>query len=339
MYIADIVNDDVWGMVAMSRAMSEPVEGQLVPTDLETLFQPEPLDTIDVMIESEGQSLSLVPAAPYGGVGDQTTLNRATGEVFRLITLPTGFDVQASEVQGQRAFGTSELESIELRRDRKLAKARARLEATRQFHRAKALFAGQIYDANASDVLLNINSKFGITRQSLAIAVDTDTTKVKSLLEKAKDMSADAVGGASPIIGWRCYAGRNWFNGLVNHKDVLAAFDRFTGGAFLNQSQAQTGFVYGDIEFVKFYGQVKSTAGVSVPFIDADQAHLVPILADPSAYQTFYGPAPYMETVNTMAIPYYATIMEQNPKGMKVEACSIQLSLPRYPRSIVTLTK
>ena len=335
----NVFDQDPWSLVSMTNAMNRPVEGQHIPNVLDDLWDEESIDTIDVFLERRGEELSLVPATAYGGVGDKTELDKADGETFRLITLPTEFSVMAHEVQGVRAFGTQDqTETMEMKRDQKLAKARRRIEATMRFHRAKSLFEGKILDANGTKVLMDINAKFGVTQQTHQIALGTAGTKVKTKLEEAKDKSIDAIGDSTSVIGWRGYAGRNWHNQFVSHQAVEKAFDRYENGAFLRDSQGKSPFNFVDIDWYKFYGQIKGQSGGAINFIDPDAAYLVPITDDPSAYQTWFGPAPYEGVVNTMGRPFYAVQLERNVKGMNGEACSVTLSLARRPRSIIKLT-
>jgi hypothetical protein len=338
MYVNDIENDDVWGMWTMSKAMSAPVEGQAVPTALDGIFKEEPLDTIDVFIGAEGDELYLVPVAPYGGGGDVTTVSSPKGEVFRLNFLPTGFAVSAHEVQGKRQAGTMDLETIEYRRDRKLNKARMRLGATERFHAASALFTGIILDADGSSTVLDLNTKFDIARQSKAIAVGTVTNKVRGLWEEAKDLSYNGLGGATEVVGWRCVCGRGFYNDLVDVEQIEKAKDSHDGLG-PNDTGYGDGFTWNGIQFTKYYGSVKKTAGSAQEFIPTNEARLMPIVTDPEAYQMFRGPAPYVGAVNEFALPYYAVVMRQDPKGMAMEACTVCLPLPRYPRSIITITK
>lgn len=339
MYVTDLVNDDLWGMVAMSKAINAPTAGQAVSMALDDLFDEEGIDTISVLVEMQGNTLSLVPSAPYGGPGDVTNLNRAMGEIFKLIYLPTQFHVAAQEIQGVRTLGSSELETMEMRRDRKLDKARRRIEGTIRYHRAKAMYDLKIYDANGSTVLLDIADRFNVTRATESIALGTTTTKVKAGIESAKDKAADKLGGAATIIGWRMDCGRAYHAALTDHANVREAFDRFTGGAFAAQSQADRPFLFADVEIRKVYGQLAGAAGSGLNFIDTDKAYLYPILDDPEAYKTWYGPAPYFDTVNTMGLPLYAAILAQDPKGMTAEACSVALSLPKFPGAICEMTK
>jgi hypothetical protein len=331
-------DSDLWGMVSMTNAMNKPVEGQHVPNVLDDLWFEESVDTIDVFLERRGDELNLVPATQYGGVGDVTELDKADGETFRLIYLPTRFSVMAHEVQGVRAFGTeNERETVEMKRDQKLSKARRRLEATQRFHRCKALFEGKIYDANGSKILIDLDKRFDITRQSKVIDLTNSATEIKPLVEEAKDMAIDALGDSSSVISWLGFGGRNWFNKFTNHPSTTKAFDRWSDGSFFRDSQGTAPFEFLDVKWRKFYGQLKTKGGAPINFIDPDAAYLVPITDDPEAYTTWFGPAPYMDTVNTMGRPFYATPLDSNAKGLSGEACTVCLSLPRRPRSIIKL--
>ena len=80
-----------------------------------------------------------------------------------------------------------------------------------------------------------------------------------------------------------------------------------------------------------------SVGGIS--FIGDDDAYLVPTgIAD--MFITRFAPADYMETVNTMGLPYYA---KQEPmrmnKGIELETQSNPISLCTRPDAIVKLTK
>lgn len=331
----NVFDSNAFERTTLIAAINAPVEGQQVPNAVDDIFNEEGVATNTVWIEMQGDTLSLVPSQPYGSPGDPTNMDRRSGRSLDLIHLPTTGAVLAAEVQGVRAFGTTDTaQPVDMKRDQVLSKMRRRIEATRRYHRIKAI-QGSILDADGSTVLLNVFTFFGVTQQTKAFAFSTATTKVKKLLEEAKDLSADAVGGSATIIGYRCYCGRNWFNEFVSHAAIESAFSRYQGGQFLIESQAMRPFTFAEVEFHKTYGQVGS-----INFISADEAYLVPILDDPDAYITRNGPADYIDTVNTMGLPFYSSAeMMDHGKGVSLEAQSNTISLPTRPRSIIKMTK
>lgn len=331
----NVFESDAFELSTLIAAINEPVEGQHVPDPLDALFNEEPISTTTAWIEMQGDTLALVPAGVYGSPGDPTRLDRRKGKSLDLIHLPTTGAVLAAEVQGVRAFGSDNTaQVVETKRDQVLAKMRRRIEATRRYHRIKSL-QGQILDADGSTVLLDIFAFFGVTQQTKSLVLGTATTKVKAKLEEAKELAEDAVGGSASIMGWRCYAGRSFFNDLVSHDAVEQAYGRWNDGAVLRESQANRPFSFIDIDFHKYYGNVGGKL-----FIPTNEAYLVPVLDDPDGYITRNGPADYLDTVNTMGLPFYssAELMDHN-KGVSLEAQANTISLPTRPRSIIKLTK
>jgi hypothetical protein len=72
--------------------------------------------------------------------------------------------------------------------------------------------------------------------------------------------------------------------------------------------------------------------------VNADQAQLVPE-GVPELFKSAFAPADYMETVNTLGIPYYSKL-ETMPfgKGVAGEAQSNPLHLCTRPLAIIRLT-
>lgn len=330
----NVFETDAFSLISLTAAINKPVEGQAVPNAVDDLFTEEGIAETKCYIEMQGNTLSLVPAKAYGSTGDSTTLDKRQVKSFDLIHLPTTGAVWAHEVQGIRAFGSENVtDTIEAKRNAVLAKMRARIEATIRYHRIKAL-QGQILDADGSKVLLDVFNEFGVTQQTKDFKFSVSTTNIKQAMEQAKELSEDALGDSTMITGWRCYCGRNWYNDFVTHAKIESAF-QFYNSQFLSESQAMRPFTMFDVEFRKVYGNVGGKL-----FISADEAYLVPLVADPDAYITRFGPANYMETVNTMGLPFYAKA-ELMPfgKGVQLEAQSNVLSIPTRPRSIIKLTK
>jgi Phage major capsid protein E len=68
------------------------------------------------------------------------------------------------------------------------------------------------------------------------------------------------------------------------------------------------------------------------PFIDPNQAHFFP-LGTPNLFKTFFAPADYIETVNTLGLPRYAkAIPSDNNKSVRLEMQTNPLSLCLRPR-------
>lgn len=328
-----IFNSSMFEQTTLTAAINAAIEGQAVPNVVDALFNEEGIATRTAEIELLGNTLSLVPSQPYGSPGDITSLDKRKAKGVSLIHLPTSGAVWAHEVGGVRAFGSpTEMQTVEAKRNQVLAKMRARIEATIRYHRIKAL-QGQILDANGS-VLLDVFATFEVQQQTQDFKFSVAATDIKLAFETAKEKSEDALGDSTAITGFRCFAGRGFYNAFTTHATTKDAFKFFNGGAFLGASQAKQPFSMYDIEFVKLYGKVGDTL-----FIAENEAYLVPVVADPDAYITRFGPANYMESINTLGLPYYAKSAPiKFDKGVEMEAQSNVINLPTKPRSIIKLT-
>lgn len=326
----DIFNDDAFSMVSLTKAINT---GDHLPQRLAELglFSEEGITTTSAMIEQKGNTLSLVPAGTRGAPADATSGDKAKLIPFPTVHLPQRATVLADTVQNLRAFGTeSEVETVQSVVNQRLTKLRRNIDATIEYHRMGAI-KGQVLDSDGSTVLLDLYTAFGVTQQTQAMALGTTTTKVRELIVKAKRKAEDAL-GAQMYRGMRAFCSADFFDAFVSHGAVEAAYDRWMNGEFLRQD-VRAGFYHGGVFWEEYRGSVGG-----VPFIAAGEAYLVPE-GVPDLFVTHYAPADYMETVNTIGLPYYAKqeAMRLN-KGVEIEAQSNPLCLNTRPRAIVKLT-
>lgn len=328
----DIFNTDAFSVQSLTAAINNPTEGQYVPALLDTLFDEEGVLTTAVSIERDGDSLALVPAAERGAPGNVTVGSKRDMIPFNTIHLPTRGVIRADEVQNMRAFGSeTEVESVQNLVNKRLQKMRQRIEATIAFQRMGAV-TGKVYDSNGSTVLLDLFARFGITQQTQALALNVETTDVQQKIRDAKRKAEDAVAGTGVITGWLAVCGRSFYDDFVGHAVVKEAFDRYNDGAFLRDDMRK-GFVFGDVTWKEYYGKVGA-----INYIDTNVGYLIPIVN--GLFITRFAPADYIETVNTLGLPYYGK-QELMPfgKGVELEAQSNPLNLCTRPRAVIKLTK
>lgn len=329
----DVFNDNAFSVTGLTAAINQPQEGQQQPTRIDALFEEEGITTTSVFIEREHDTLTLVPAKDRNGPADPTSGDQRDMIPFSTIHLPTRATIMADEVQGVRAFGSeSELETVQARVQKRLDKMRSRLDATIRFQRVGAI-TGKVYDADGTKLLLDLHKAFGIEENTSDLKFSVAETKLLQAITDAKRKAEDVVGGSGMITGWLGLAGRNFFDGLVNHPVVQKAYDRWNDGQFLRDG-GWNAFSYGGVAWEEFYGKVGS-----VTFIDPNVAYLIPLGID-GMFITRFAPANYMETVNTEGLPYYASqeLLPHN-KGVDLEAQSNPLSINTMPRAIIKLSK
>lgn len=329
----DIFNDDAFSVHSLTKAINTVTEGQAVPTMLDPLFTEEGVSTTTVSIEMENGELSLVADQPRGAPGQVVVGDKRTLIPFNALHLPVTGTVRADEVQNVRAFGTeTEVQTVQALVNKRLEKMRAKIDATIAYHRLGAV-TGIIMDADGQKVLVNLFQKFGLQQQSQVMALGTGTTDVAQKIRDAMRKSEDNLAGATMITGWLGICGRGFYDAFVGHDKVKAAFDRWNDGQFLRDDMRK-GFTFQEVVWKEYYGKVGG-----VQFIDTDDAYLIPITAE-GIFSTTYSPADYMETVNTLGLPYYAAQERLDfNKGVQLEAQSNPLTICTRPRAVIKLKK
>lgn len=327
----DVFNNDAFSLSQLTKAMTDL---PLTPTRLGELgyFGGEGISTTSIDIEKVGTVVRLVPAAQRGAPGLTGQNQKRTMRSFRVTHLPQQDAVYADEIQNLRAFGSeTDVETLQNVVNKKLARMKRDLDATIEWGRMGAL-KGQVLDADGSTVLLDLFSEFGVTQNTLDFVLDSDTTKVKQkCIDTARAIEAEL--GGIPYQSVRTLCSPGFFDALVSHPAVVDAYDRYLDGQFKRVSQRKDGFWFADMYFEEYRGKVGNQA-----FIEDGAAYAIPE-GVPDLFVTYFGPADYTETVNTIGLPYYAKQWAmQNGKGVHLESQSNPLHLNTRPRSVIKLT-
>lgn len=325
----DVFRDDAFSLMELTHAINLMPH---VPTRLQSLglFTESGVATTSISIEMQTDVLALVPALPRGGVATVKTVPRRNLRNLSTIHLPQRVALYADEVQNLRAFGKqTETELAMDRLRKKMAVARRDSDLTIEFQRMGAI-KGQVIDADGSTVLLDLFTEFGVTQQTHDMVLDSDSTKVLvKCLEVLRKME-DKLGGTM-MSGARGFCSQEFFDALVAHPAVVDTY-KYQQGQVLRQDR-RAGFEFGGIWWEEYRGSVNGTR-----FIEANAAYVVPE-GVPDLFATVYAPADYMETVNTIGLPYYA---KQEPmdfgKGIDVETQSNPLHLNTRPNATIKVT-
>jgi hypothetical protein len=326
----DVFKADAFSFHSLTKGINE-VPFQ--PTRLGTLgvFQQEPISTLSVDIESDSETLVLVPSKPRGAPGLPTVPDRRKLRTFKAVHLPANAEIFADEVQGLRAFGSdSEVTTAQAWLNRKMAIARRRIDLTLEYQRVGAM-KGQILDADGTTVLTNLFTEFGITQSTLSFALNVDTTKVNLKVIALKRMVEDALGGLA-YTGIRVECSNEFFDAFTGHPAVVDAFADYTSRAFQRTDQRQ-GFDFCGVVFEEYRGAVGGTR-----FIGANKAYVI-VEGVSDLYVQHYSPAPYTDTVNTMGMPVYARLFEKDKNmGFDCDMQSNPITLCTRPKVQVELS-
>ncbi|MCY1275110.1 Phage major capsid protein E [compost metagenome] len=323
-----IFEDDAFSVQSLLATINEehPIPGQIAASGL---FTEEGSTTVTQQIEKDGDVLELVAAAPRGAPGQVVIGSKRQMIPFNCVHLPQEFTIMADEIQGIRAFGSrTELQGVQDVVNARLNKVRGQLDLTHEYQRIGAI-KGQVLDKDGS-ILVDLFQTFGIKQQKLKM--DFGSVDVSVRAGEALDMQEDALGNATGT-GAIAWCGKNYWADLISDESVRETYLNHEAAAALRGDRRQA-FEFGGILWIRYRGKI-----AGVPFVGDDEAYLV-AEGVPDLFKTVFAPANYMETVNTLGVPYYGKLERMKyDKGVSGEAQSNPLHICTRPRSSIKLTR
>ena len=326
MSLLDIFNNDAFSLTSLTATINEqPVKpGRLGELGL---FEESGITTLTAVVESKNGELRLLPTAERGAPATQATGQKRKVRSFVVPHIPHDSTIMAAEVTGVRAFGSEDtLQGVQSVVNDRIAQMNANHEVTLEHLRIGAL-KGKILDADGTSVIYDLYSEFGVSQQTHNFKLTTETTDVRIETVKAR-RKVDSALGAQPYRGLRAVCGADFFDGLVGHKDVKETYQRYQDGAML-RNDPKGAFNYADVLWEEYTGQVGDTL-----FVPKDEAFLFPEGA--GIFKTWFAPADFMETVNTVGLPRYAKQKVLDfEKGVLIHTQSNPLPINLRPRAVI----
>ena len=326
----DIFNDDAFKVSQLTLAINNLPK---TPTRIGNLrlFNEQGISTTSVSIEMKDGTISLVPSAKRGSPGRPILDGKRKMVSIGAIHLPQAGNVLADEVQNLRAFGSeTEVATVQGIVNDKLAIARNDLDVTLEYQRMGAI-KGIVLDSDATTELYDMYDIFNVVQQVYDMNLDNSGTDVRARVVAAKRLVEDSLGGGITITGFLALCSPEFFDAISQHATVAEAFKLYNT-AFAS-SDVRESFVFAGVRGEEYNGSVGA-----VRFIAAGDAYLVP-LGIRNMFVTYFAPADYMETVNTLGLPYYAKQERMKfDKGVDIETQSNPIHLNTKPRSVVRLT-
>lgn len=331
MSMIDYVNSDPFSLTSLTAAINDIKEAPGMLNN-SGLFNEQGVNTTTIQVEKDGETLALVESRVRGSAGAPVAADKRTMTPFNTLHLPQQATIMADEVRDVRAFGSETQEQMIQRViDKRLRKMKGSLDATIEHLKVGAL-TGILLDADGTTPLLNVYDAFGMTQQTFFTDINTAGTDVIDKCRELWDTVEDEMDGVS-WSGIRVYCGRNFYNKFVGHPNVEAAYERWNAGQFLRGEGNMSNFTFGEIEFVKYRGQVGGNR-----FLNDDDAYAVATGSD-DLFIGRYAFADYMETVNTEGLPYYAkSAALQFDKGIAMESQSNPIFLCTRPQAVIKLS-
>ena len=338
MSIMNIFTQDAFSVMRLTDALREI---SYVPSLIGQmgLFQTVSIDTLDIAIEKDkAQNGILIQASPRGGPGQTFGKGKRSMRTLRIPHFQVDDAINADEVQQVRAFGEEvAVERLQAKIAERAAEASQFFALTEEYHRINILKAGKLLDADGS-VLFDYFTEFGET-PTAEIDFDLDNATPGEGVFRKKcagviRQMASILDGI-PYTGIMGLCGDTFFDDLIAHKEVRDTYKGYADAASLRGAYINSGasglhgaFDFGGITWANYRG------GGSVG-VDTNKCHLFP-MGVPGLFRTVYGPADYIETVNTPGQRLYGKQWEmQNGKGVNLEFQMNALHYCTRPRVLI----
>ncbi|MGO7445131.1 major capsid protein [Rhizobium leguminosarum] len=328
MNLANVFRSDAFSFLTLTTAINIlPVEA--VSADEIAKFAESGINTVTAMVEEKEGRIGIVKSAPRGSVGTGLSSKNRKVRTFAVPHFPTYDAILASEVQGVRQFGSTDvMETLASKLAEKQADMQAYLTRTQNFAKWGAI-QGICYDEDGS-VLFDWHDTFGVIRNEFTIDLDDANLNLVAELVKLKRQAEKELGGYS-YSKFVLPLPAAVFDRFVTHVSVREAYNRWQDGAFL-RADNRKGFILADNVEIRSMDVIDIGNGLTI--IPEDCGFLVPDAA--GLFKVNFAPADTVEAANTIGLPYY---MASEPmkfgKGVDLAAESNHVAYNEKPRTVV----
>lgn len=326
--IIDIFKGDAFSLASLTDAINR-IPHKPAKIGKMGLFETQGVTTKNVYIEERDGVLQLIPISAPGTPGLINKPSDRRARNFSTVHLQLDDAVLAAEVQGIRAFGSQDAaEGVAEVLMQKIATMRNSHEVTLEWHRLGAI-KGVVYDADAVSVINDLYADFGIHRHAdVDFDVDTAATEQKPIAMGVVRDIESALGMAT-YDHIHAFCGADYFDYLTANDSVVEAYTLYQNSEFL-RTQQRNGFQFGGIVWEEYRGVVGDTG-----FIAAGECRIFPV-GVAGLFKTYFSPADFIETVNTMGLPFYAKQeLMDFARGVNVTTESNPLSICTRPTVLV----
>lgn len=324
----DVFKQDAFSLQSLTRAMN------LLPYKPSRigemgLFGSEGISTTSLMIEERAGILALLPTKRRGEPASVGGTPKRTMRSLAVPHIPHESVIKPGDVQNVRAFGSNNVAAgVAEVVNNKLAVMRQSHEVTLEYHRMGAIH-GSLLDSDGSTEIYNLFTEFGVSETTVDFVLGTATTDVRVKCLTVLRALEVSLGAGLPYDHIHAFCGATWFDAFVGHEYVRDAYHRWRDSENL-RNDPRKGFQFGGITFEEYRGIVST-----VSFVSANEARFFPV-GSPGLFTTFFAPADFMETVNTVGLPMYA---KQEPikfnRGIQIHTQSNPLCLCMRPACLI----
>jgi hypothetical protein len=333
--MANVFSDSVFDTLTLTAAL---LELGTIPGRAGTLaFQGvgDGVETTEVEIESLPEGLSLVKTSLRGAPPPLENADKRNMLKLNIPFIQLSDTIFAASIQNVREFGSNELQTADSVVNKRLAKMNRRLDLTLEHHRLGAL-RGIIKDADGS-TLCDLFSEFGfLNSDGIAAAeefefsldnygnVGVDNSIRIQCQAVKRYMVRNAKTNIPPEAKIWAFCGDNFFDKLLEHPSVRNTYDGYAAAqSALGGNYALNVFEFGGVFFENYQG----TDDNSTVAIAPDECRFF-LTGVPELYEEWYAPADFMHAANTLGLPRYADLQDDNNHGKSVSLIVEMCPLP-----------
>ena len=328
--VPDFFNQEAFDQITMTEALNK-IPYQPRRLGALNLFEPTALDTDVVVIdETEGQ-IQILDTRPRGAAPQRAKTDiKPKARAFQVPHMQFETRLKASEIQGKRRPGTTDLESVAQKLNDKTLWFRNQIETTHEIHRLNAL-RGVLLDADGS-VIFDFFDEFDVAQNAENFEFSNNTFKVREACIDVARRIEEELGDVS-YTALHAFCGREFFDELTSHPLVRDTY--IQQEAVRLRDDLRTGFTFGGITFEEYRG----IRGNAVAEIDDDKAYVIP-LGTQGMFRFNYAPGDFMDTVNLAAMPMYMRTAPDTKYNRWVDLLgeTNPLFINTRPRAVVELT-
>jgi hypothetical protein len=304
--LIDVFRQDPFTAISLTAAVER---NPFQPTGIGDLdiFEDEPVFTKTVMIEQRAGELVIIPTSPRGSAPVERVTEKRSARAFTTPRLAMGDTLEASEIDGIRAFGSeSELMVAQAEIARRLSGPtglQRNMEYTWELHRLGCV-QGVVLDSDGS-VIENWFTAFGIS-QPAEIPFnlqqsDPPDGALRVLCNQTVRAMARASKGAflasTRVVG---LCGDEFWDALTSHPDVTRTYYNWIAAQELRAGTAFEAMSFGGIDWVNYRGSDDNST-IAIP---TDKVKFFPKGA-PGVFKRALSPAETFDFVNTRGKPIY----------------------------------
>lgn len=310
------------------------------------LFDEKGIPDRQVKIETKNAVLSIIPSSPLGTPAPAAdTPDDRDVKVLPTFRHAKQHRLLAEELQGVRKFGSDdEMEVFDEKMLEKLDLIQREHRQTKEFLRWGAL-KGDVYDPDGVRILYNVYDLMGEMQRMIewdldnVNAVDPIQSGNDELLDYLEDESLGEI-----VTGVVKLCSPGYMAAMQRNKDFRDAYKYWAnnGEANPNRQSLRRPFEFKDVIYIRHKGKCsfkkKDGTTITHTFIPDGEAIAVP-MGTMECFKTYFGPAEFIETVNTVGQEIYVKPkMMDLDMGVELHSFSHALNLVTKPRLVVRCT-